>query len=173
MANKERTENYFSKIAPVLEKNRIFQNRHSGERCFILATGPSIDKQNLRLLKGETCLAVSSFYLHPDFEIICPRYYCYAPFHYPGEEKSWHLEMQKLEKVTENTVIFFALSDMERNQRNGLFSGRQIHFLDFSGSWEDASAQGIDLAQPVPDVMSGTIIPLMVAIYMGFKEMAF
>ena len=47
----------------ILRKNRALNNRHVGERCFILATGPSIKKQDLKLLRGETCIALSNFFV--------------------------------------------------------------------------------------------------------------
>ena len=65
----------------VLKQNRKLRDIHKGKRCFILATGPSINAENLKPLKNEFCIAVSNFYLHPDFKLIDPEYYCVAPWH--------------------------------------------------------------------------------------------
>ena len=40
-------------ISRLCKKNSKFKDIHNGERCFILATGPSIKTQNLRPLKNE------------------------------------------------------------------------------------------------------------------------
>lgn len=41
---------------------RQFRNKHKGERCFICATGPSINKMDLSLLDNEITFGVNSFY---------------------------------------------------------------------------------------------------------------
>lgn len=154
----------------ILKRNNIFFNRHVTERCFILCTGPSINTQNLRVLKNEICIGVSMFYRHSDFSIIRPDYYCYAPYHPPCTEERWDSVMETLYRETGDATMFFALSDFHRNRRKGGGEGRELHFLDYSGSWQDALAQGIDLTRPVPEIQSGSIIPLMIALYMGFKK---
>jgi len=68
-----------------LSKKLIVQlkDKHLGERCFILATGPSIQEQDLTVLEGELCIAVSHFFLHKDIKRISPRYHVLAPYHPP------------------------------------------------------------------------------------------
>jgi hypothetical protein len=51
--------------------------------CFILASGPSILKQDLTLLEGMDVIAVSHFHVHPDIKKIKPKYHVLAPFHKP------------------------------------------------------------------------------------------
>lgn len=65
------------------ERNKVFYKKHKGERCFILATGPSINSQNLRPLYNEICLGVGMFFLHRDTAAIRPMYYVQAPNHAP------------------------------------------------------------------------------------------
>lgn len=60
-----------------------FKNKYIGERCFILATGPSIKNQDLSLLKGEKCIAVSMFHMHELINTIRPIWHVFAPSHYP------------------------------------------------------------------------------------------
>ena len=43
----------------LIRQNRKFHNIHMGQRCFILANGPSIQKENLELLRGENILTVN------------------------------------------------------------------------------------------------------------------
>lgn len=158
----------------LLQRNRILHNCHQGKRCFILATGPSVKNQNLRLLQNEICIAVSNFYIHANFALIKPRYYCIAPYHLPLTEEAWHCWMQKLDAATHDTdtVMFFALSDCQRNQRNGLFAGRKIHYLHFNGSypWDLLLTKGLDIAWGLPGPQSVAIMALLVALYMGFSQ---
>ncbi|MBS1736029.1 MAG: hypothetical protein JSS98_05410 [Bacteroidetes bacterium] len=57
-------------------------------RCFILATGPSIAKQDLSILKGEKCIAVSMFHLHENLTFIKPAWHVFAPVHPPFDFKT-------------------------------------------------------------------------------------
>ena len=41
---------------------RSFKDKHKGERCFICATGPSLNKMDLTLLDDEITFGVNSFY---------------------------------------------------------------------------------------------------------------
>jgi len=154
----------------LLHKNLSLRNRHRGERCFILATGPSIKKQNLKLLQGEICIAVSNFFVHPDYNLIRPKYYCIAPYHSPITEEAWQKWMDEIEAATKDTIMFFSLTDRERNCKNGRFGNKQVHFLDLRGGWDPLLVHGVDLARPIPAPQSVTVMALLVALYMGFES---
>ena len=64
-------------------ENRQFKNIHKGKRCFVLATGPSINTQDLTVLENEFCIAVGHFHLHKDISVIRPEYHILAPMHSP------------------------------------------------------------------------------------------
>ena len=53
-------------------------------RCFILGSGPSINSQDLSLLNKETSIATNWFILHPQYDIISPKYYCVWAQHFFG-----------------------------------------------------------------------------------------
>jgi len=67
----------------LFKANEVFYGKHKGERCFILATGPSINNQDLRALRNEVCLAVGLFFLHDDISTIQPMYQLQPPNHPP------------------------------------------------------------------------------------------
>ena len=69
----------------ILNKNIKFKNIHTGERCFILGSGPSIVKQNLKKLQGETVITQNHFHIHEDIKIIHPMYHCVVPFFHSKE----------------------------------------------------------------------------------------
>ncbi|MDD1427164.1 hypothetical protein MEO94_22330 [Dolichospermum sp. ST_sed9] len=70
-------------LKKLVAENSKFKNIHHGERCFILATGPSIKTQDLGCLQGELCIGVSQFFLYKDIKIISPKYHVLAPSHHP------------------------------------------------------------------------------------------
>lgn len=81
--NKSSSSDFETWAATLRQRNTTFQNKHSGSRCFILATGPSLNHQNLKPLAGELCIGVSFFFLHPDAKFIQPEYHVCAPNHAP------------------------------------------------------------------------------------------
>ncbi len=63
--------------------NRELRGRHAHQRCFILATGPSLGRQDLTPLRDELCIGVSFFFLHPQAATIRPKYHVIAANHPP------------------------------------------------------------------------------------------
>ena len=61
---------------PLLKRNTKFKDIHKGQRCFILGSGPSIVKQDLKKLQGEIVITQNNFHVHEDISIINPRYHC-------------------------------------------------------------------------------------------------
>jgi len=87
--------------------NLKFKDIHKGERCFILATGPSIKTQNLLPLKNEICISVSQFYLHKDIQTISPNYYVLAPSHPPFDFSDILKIFDGLEKCYSDNATYF------------------------------------------------------------------
>ena len=162
-------------VGPVLARNEVWRNYHANDRrCFILAAGPSIKQQDLTLLQGEICIAVSNFFVHKDYDIIRPMYHCVPDVlvghkEYITEEYAikWFREM---ENATGQAVMFFSDGDKEWIEREGLFKNRTVHYLHFSGGWDNVERTGIDLTRAVPGVQSVSVMALEIALFMGFKE---
>jgi len=153
-----------------LKENLTLKDTRKGERCFILATGPSIKHQNLKLLQDENCIALSNFFVHPDYSIINPEYYCIAPYHPPITEDAWQNWMDEIEKNTGEAKLFFGMSDKNRNETHGRFKNRDIYYLKFGGLWDRNTPRSIDISRIVPGPQSASIMALYVALYLGFKK---
>jgi len=154
----------------ILSKNADLHNIHKNKRCFILATGPSINRQNLKPLKDEICFSLSNFFVHPDFAVMRPQYHCIAPYIHNCPEQDWQAWMKRADAHIGYATVFCGLSDYDRNQRDGLFEGRQLHFIDFSGIWKNLAADGVDLTRPLPGPQSIPVMAIMIAIYMGIRQ---
>ena len=130
----------------LLAENQKLYNRHQGERCFILATGPSINSQSLRDLAGQTCISVSNFFVHPDCSAIRPRYHCVAPFHPPITEEAWQTWLAEMADATGDAELFFGMQDrqpqfVKRTLLEPLGPPRS-----FGGPLNQLEAHGVDLA---------------------------
>lgn len=53
-----------------------YQNKHKGQRCFIIGNGPSLTMEDLDKLKNEICFASNKIYLAFDKTYWRPKYYC-------------------------------------------------------------------------------------------------
>ena len=54
----------------VISKNNKLKNKRKKNRAFLIATGPSLRKENLKLLKGEDCFTVSNAFLLKEIKLI-------------------------------------------------------------------------------------------------------
>ena len=95
-----------------LKNNIRFKNKHIGERCFILGSGPSISKQNIKILKGEIVITQNHFHVHDDIKIVHPMYHCVVPFFHSKEFTAdwieWISSMER--KLPHDTQIFCHLN---------------------------------------------------------------
>jgi len=158
-------------LPPELALNSVCNQSQAGKRCFILATGPSIKQQDLRALRGECCIAVSNFFVHPDFKYIRPRYYCLACHHPPISEEAWADWMSRIDSaLTRETILFLPLDDKERDERAGLFRDKDVHYLLYRGKWEEAEKSGVQLDRPVPGGQSVSIMAISIAVGLGCSE---
>lgn len=153
----------------LVRPNAALRNRHRGQRCFIIATGPSLRQQDLTGLRDEICIGVSNLFVHPHYNTFKPRYHCIAPFHPPITDQGWQQWMDEMDRgLGTETAIFFGLQDRHRNLRGSRFSNRPVHFLKFTGLLPSTVIEsGVDLTRALPAPSSVTIMALYVAIYMG------
>ena len=154
----------------ILQQNKSLKNIHKGERCFILATGPSIKSIDLKQLKHEYCIAVSHFYLHPDFHVVNPQYYCIAPWHPSHPEEAYNHLLSEIGSVAKKANFFIGISEYDRVPKNQISLGERVNFLGFGASSPDLITQGLDLCKPILSPNSVSIMALQVAISLGFKE---
>ena len=150
-------------------RNADLRNRHAGARCFILCNGPSVKRQNVRLLKGEHVISVSNGYHHADYAEFAPAYHCVPQLTYGlltrADAIVWFREMhEKLGKA----ILFLNYTEEPLVREEGLFPGRDVRYVAMDGSFADHPALAMpDIAQTIPAVQSVPLMALMVAMYMG------
>ncbi len=152
--------------------NAELRDRHKGERCFIVANGPSALSQDLTRLRGETVFSVSNGYLHRGYEVMRPRYHCVPQLTYgtvtEQDALAWFTEMHAHIGGAE---LFLSLTEEPLVRTHGLFAGRTIRYLALQESFDQLRERSIpDLCKLVPGVQSVPVMALMIAMYMGFRE---
>lgn len=138
-----------------------------GKRAFLIATGPSIKKQDLSLLKNEDCFSISNFFLHDKIDIICPKIHFIAPYHKPLDYDNivsvWKMANKMLPK---DTIIGLSIASKDMIEINHIFDGRKIYYFDY----EPLKRINIDLEKAVLSPQSGPIMALPILFYMGYTE---
>jgi hypothetical protein len=151
--------------------NRMFRDRHRGERCFILCNGPSVNLQNLKPLRNEIVFSVSSGYHHKDYQLIRPRYHCIPQISYgkitEADVVAWFREMD--EKVGD-AALFLSHTESEVVSRHQLFRDHKVNYICMARKFGTGETGIVDISRPVPNVSSVSIMCLMIAMYMGFKS---
>lgn len=171
-----------SPFRELVKGNSQFRNRHSGQRVFILASGPSIRTQDLKFLKEETCIAVSHFHLHEDIKVINPKYHLLAPQHEPFtfEDSSKYFVDFKNAYAKTDTEIFLGVNKYPYNYFELLkahpeLSVKNLHYIDYSSNIQiDEENCHIESNWDIskrPFVMRTVIYgAIQLALYMGFSE---
>jgi hypothetical protein len=159
-------------VARSLAGNRQLAGRHAGQRCFILGNGPSAKGLDLSRLQGENVVTVSNGYLHSDFDKFQSRYHCVPQITYglmtSEDVIRWFDEMHSHLGAAE---LFLSSTEAELVRKHNLFSGRTVRYLVLGESFDErTSEEVVDISEPVPGVESVPVMALMIAMYLGFKE---
>ena len=161
---------YFFRM-PIIRMNNRLLDKHKGKRCFIVCNGPSLKTQNIRILKKELVFTVSNGFLHPDFEYINPKYHCIPQISYDVmpklEAAKW---LNSIDRHIGNAEIFLDHQEFSLIKKNKLFLKRQVHFMCLGKNNFSSSKKIPDIDGLIPRVQTVPIMALMIAMYMGFKE---
>jgi hypothetical protein len=164
-----------------------FKDKYIGKRCFILATGPSIATQDLSVLEGEHCIAVSMFHLHEEIRKIKPIWHVLAPVHSPFKLDTSkkiidtcydrYKGFEDINFLVGHSSYEYAYKEYIRNENNQFESEfkNRIHYLDYNKSYsiteQNYSSNDIWDLEKNPFGIRTVIFPaIQLAYYLGFKE---
>lgn len=159
-------------LTRLLAENGALIDMHLGKQCFILCNGPSVAKQDLRVLEGETVISVSSGYHHPLFKRFRPKYHCLPQITYgtftENDAVDWFREMHGGLGEAE---LFLSCTEEPLVRRHGLFPGRTVRYVWLNEDMDHLDRAAIpNLSLAIPRVQSVSILSLMIAMFMGFRK---
>lgn len=151
---------------PNLKNLRKIKNSAKRKRCFIVATGPSLIKEDLELLEDEVTFGVNSIFLMYDKTDWRPTYYvCTDAGYFKKIYDEYHFDIANLSKKD----IF-----LNRASKKIVVAGKKVHYIAFS-NWN--RVYDFEDYQFTEDVVHGlyafgtvTNIVMAIAMYMGFEE---
>ena len=166
----------YKKNKSLLKANVRFKELYKNQRCFIVGNGPSINKQDLTPLKNEIVFSVSQGYKHRDFKTIKPKYHLSPQITYGLlNEDDVISYFKEMDDNIGDAELFLNQTEAELVKNNNLFAGRKVNYvylgIGMKPSYIKTLKNGIpDITNIIPGVSSVPVMCLMVALYMGFKE---
>lgn len=151
----------------ILNRNKQFQNKHKGQRAFVIVNGPTLKNQNLEFLKNEITFVVSAFYKHDIVEKWQPTYYSILDKAFFENTEKSNLFFKELNNRIINSTFFIPLF-------RGYKANKERKLLPFDKTYYIATAGlpnlKIDMTNFVQSFQSVSSFALAQAIYMGCSE---
>jgi len=156
----------FKKYANV----KKLKNKHDGERCFIVCTGPSLTVEDVDILKDEICFGINSITNIFGSTAWRPKYYAVA---------NHKLLCNQLAEIYKEEGLFCILysnstKHMKITDKEVLYQYPILNFVlkknEFKLSKKDEYIFSDDIYAGVTGGGTTTNAILQVAAYMGFKE---
>ncbi len=139
-----------------------------GKRAFLLATGPSIKQEDLKLLSGEDCFSISNFFLHHEMRSVNSIFHGFIPHHEPMIlEKYVEMLKQADVKLPARTKIVLGHRTYDLVQKFGLFPEREIYYLYLAPF---VMRQSVDLMKPILSPIAQPLLLLPLMIYMEYEQ---
>jgi len=153
----------------LLNRNRVFLDKHKGKRCFVIANGPSLKTQNIEPLGGEITLVMSGFWHHEVIGKWQPTYYGLSdPAYFDGSAPKKQF-FENLHARISDTTFFAPLDKRDVIAAQQLLPLDHTYWIQFCGELYDryAERRTLDLTSDIPGTMSVSQLCIMAAIYMG------
>ena len=138
------------------EKINKFKNLHKGNRCFIIANGPSLTKTKLEKLQSEITFGMNRIYLNFETSPFRPTYYLTANELILEQFANEISELPMPKFLNWNRRKLYTFDDS-----NTCFLKSKLVVNDFFQT---------DLTQPMVVGASVTFAALQLAYYMGFQQ---
>jgi 6-hydroxymethylpterin diphosphokinase MptE-like len=155
---------FFIKEKVLYKENVELKNRFNHfKQCYILGTGPSINKLNLKFNENDLIISMGNFHEHPDINKIKPHIHVFAASHEPITDavlKKWWYRAD--EKLPKDTLILVENRDYVLAKE--CFKSREVFQYSYGGKFP------IDFTKRI--ISSGSVaqIALQLAMYYKIRE---
>lgn len=152
----------------LVRRNVVFKNIHDGERCFILGTGPSLralTEGQVNKLKTEVLFGVNSLYKSGAVSVLEPKYYTLIDNLY---WEGWSGTFAEVVNRYKNNPPVFITDPRAKNIIDGLCLDRPSIYV-YSKKYPTVEMSA-DISDNVYAAMNCISYSILVAMYMGFKE---
>ncbi|RNC86057.1 MAG: DUF115 domain-containing protein [Balneola sp.] len=145
----------------MINRLRSYQNKHLGERCFLVAMGPSLTKEDLEKIQDEVSFGCNKCFLIFNESTWRPTYYSVAD----------HLVVENAKEEIISVINDTSIECIFDNQIKEQFSGySDVIYVNQLSDLRNGYGFSDDLTR---GYFSGTTVSyrmLQTAVFMGFKE---
>ncbi len=156
-----------------LSHNLAIKNKYLGKRCFIVGSGPSISDVDFSLLQNEYTFVCNEFDKNPRREQLRPKFHIItdSAFFNESETEYWPKRFRAKDKSVDlNTIMFLNFGAKKFVEKYELFKKHQVYYIGTQGIFTDNLPFNIKLDKYVPFPKNSVLLCLMIASWMGFKE---
>ena len=169
-----------SKNKILFDKIKQYKDLHINKTCYILGTGPSLKKVNIRKLENEFVIGTNFVFLHSDFKFLKRTYICFAPSHQPLNFDVWYNLFNKINKLNISQLFigdskykysignFLKENNYEKFQNLTLLNYHYSPILN-SKNINFSNFHNLSLG-PLISPVTTLVTTLQIAYFMGFKK---
>lgn len=161
-----------------IKKNSIFENVHYGEECYILASGPSINNQDLSKLNGKIVFTVNQISRNNQFANNSFK----STYHIWSDNRFFDIDENKPEDIEMLNVILGSKNGYGKPIcffKNGMYNTIkkfkidqefECHYYCERTAFTYKRRKVFDFTHPVPCFSTVVHYAIILAVYMGFKR---
>ncbi len=152
------------------KKIKQYKNKHSGDRCFIIGSGPSLDKKDLERIKNEKTFAVNHIY-HIFKETDWRPTYYYSQEINLRNGGFYYNDLMNCEYSSEIPLAFFPINSNMKDlskKWNCIFLPVYMDYCEFSMTPVENFSK--DCSKEIVHAYTSLYSVLQLAVYMGFTE---
>lgn len=165
-----------SEYKQLVKRNIKFKDSHLGERCFILGNGPSLNAENLEILKDEYVFSVNQFNRNPIAKQVRPNFHFWADSNFfdvdfsKEENKEMLQVMKTISECNSDVEVFFPVQQKAFVSRYKLNETMNVNYFLPGKTISEHTFKLIDFTKFTPGF--GTVVQwaISMAIYMGFTD---
>lgn len=156
---------YLKSEKKLVKRNNIFKNKHKGERCFILGTGPSLRDIDTTFLKNEVIFGLNYLYKGNIINKVKIKYYCLYDDIFHGKNIS---DSKEIFALLPNTTFFVRTKAFKNFKKAKLLSDNVLY--QACNLFQFGDLIRVDMTKNMTAPYNVVLGCIQTAIYMGFKE---
>lgn len=157
-----------------LARNKKLKGKYKGQKLFILGSGPSINKEDLSLLKGQNVMTQNNFHMHEQISEFSPKFHVVVPKYQSTEyDQDWVEWLQDMEERLPNDCLYF----FGKNTKYLIDSKTKIsdrtYYINQGLNPLFKTSCNCDISKRIMNVPTAITQCLMIAVYLGFSDIYF
>lgn len=160
----------------ILKNNTKFHDIHMGERCFIIGNGPSIKNVDFSLLADEVTFTVNNISRNESYIKLYNNYHVWADMNFFTADDSIIYDSEYIRTFlnlnTENSrpTCFAPIAASSYFKKSGLEKELDMNYYNGTKEFYDGYDKSVDFSKTSTRFPTVIMQCIMLAIYMGFKE---